>query len=257
MGIDDEHNYLMITSLLNEPTMRTFTATVEDVRAPARPDTPGSTGRPLAARHRVGRSPGHPADPEPNWRDPRQVFLTGATGFFGAHLLRELIDRTDARIHALVRAATRHTPTTRLAEAQRRYGIHRPLPEHRVRPILGDLTKPGLGMRQADWEREADGADVIHHCGAEVNFLYPYEKLRAANVYGTQEVLRLAARRAIRRAPRVHRVRGARHGRGGCPAGHRGHPAGQRRAARHGLLGKQVGRRGSGARRGRQPACRW
>jgi thioester reductase-like protein len=38
---------------------------------------------------------------------------------------------------------------------------------------------------------------VIHHCGAEVNFLYPYEKLRVANVYGTQEVLRLAARRAV------------------------------------------------------------
>lgn len=38
---------------------------------------------------------------------------------------------------------------------------------------------------------------MIHHCGAEVNFLYPYEKLRSANVYGTQEVLRLAAGRAV------------------------------------------------------------
>jgi thioester reductase-like protein len=52
-------------------------------------------------------------------------------------------------------------------------------------------------MSSEDWEREAACADVIHHCGAEVNFLYPYEKLRAANVYGTQEVLRIAARRAI------------------------------------------------------------
>jgi FlaA1/EpsC-like NDP-sugar epimerase len=43
------------------------------------------------------------AGPESNWRDARQVFLTGATGFLGAHLLRELLDRTDARIHALVR----------------------------------------------------------------------------------------------------------------------------------------------------------
>lgn len=49
-------------------------------------------------------------------------------------------------------------------------------------------------MREADWERKAARADVIHHRGAEVNFLYPYEKLRAANVFGTQEVLRLAAR---------------------------------------------------------------
>lgn len=78
-------------------------------------------------------------------------------------------------------------------------------------------------MREADWEREAARADVIHHCGAEVNFLYPYEKLRAANVFGTQEVLRLAARRAIpvHHVSTMSVVYGTRCG--GHPAGHRGH----------------------------------
>lgn len=99
--------------------------------------------------------------------------------------------------YALVRGRDDAHAYGRLAEAQRRYGIHRPLPEHRVCPVLGDLTKPGLGMRVADWEREAARADVNHHCGAEVTFLYPYEKLRAADVSGTQEVLHLAVRRAI------------------------------------------------------------
>ncbi|HEX6355423.1 amino acid adenylation domain-containing protein [Actinophytocola sp.] len=196
LGIDDEHNYLLVTSLLNEPTMRAFTATVEDIRRAGtatrvgpvdrwRPDVEWDVPR---VTH---------AGPEPNWRDPRQVFLTGATGFLGAHLLRELLDRTDARIHALVRGRDVALAQRRLADAQRRYGIHRPLPEHRVRPVLGDLTKPRLGMGEAEWEQEAADADVIHHCGAEVNFLYPYEKLRTANVFGTQEVLRLAARRAV------------------------------------------------------------
>lgn len=196
LGIDDEHNYLLITNLLNEPTMRTFTATVEDVwRAGTASDgTPVDRWRPdiewdLPQVVHAG--------PEPNWRDPRQVFLTGATGFLGAHLLRALLDRTTARVHTLVRARDVTHAYSRLVEAQHRYGIHRPLPEHRVRPVLGDLTEQALGMRDEDWEREAVGADVIHHCGAEVNFLYPYEKLRAANVYGTREVLRLAARRAI------------------------------------------------------------
>src|SRR5262249_32978073 len=35
---------------------------------------------------------------------PRQVFLTGATGFFGAYLLHELEVQTEAVIHCLVRA---------------------------------------------------------------------------------------------------------------------------------------------------------
>lgn len=35
--------------------------------------------------------------------------------------------------------------------------------------------------------------DVIYHNGAFVNLIYPYTGLRAANVLGTQEVLRLAS----------------------------------------------------------------
>jgi thioester reductase-like protein len=196
LGIDDEHNYLLVTSLLNEPVMRAFTATVEDVRRAGTATRVGPVDRWRPDIEWDVPRVTH-TGPEPNWRNPEQVFLTGATGFLGAHLLRELLDQTDARIHVLVRGRDAALARRRLADAQRRYGIHRLLPEYRVRPVLGDLTKPGLGMGEADWEREAAGADVIHHCGAEVNFLYPYEKLRTANVFGTQEVLRLAARRAI------------------------------------------------------------
>lgn len=196
LGIDDEHNYELVTSLLNEPTVRAFVSTIEDIRRTGRAveETRADRWRPDV----VWDVPEVTHDgPEPNWRDPRQAFLTGATGFLGAHLLRALLDRTNAQIHVLVRARDIAHAYVRLAEAQRRYGIDRPLPDHRIRPILGDLTQPRLGMRDVDWDMEADRADVIHHCGAEVNFLYPYEKLRVANVYGTQEVLRLAARRAV------------------------------------------------------------
>ena len=36
-------------------------------------------------------------------------------------------------------------------------------------------------------------ADTVYHAGAQVNFIYPYQELRAANVGGTREVIRLAA----------------------------------------------------------------
>ncbi|BDI19722.1 hypothetical protein ANSO36C_55240 [Nostoc cf. commune SO-36] len=42
-------------------------------------------------------------------------------------------------------------------------------------------------------QRIAAQIDVIYHNGAFVNFTYPYSQLKAANVLGTQEVLRLAA----------------------------------------------------------------
>jgi len=38
----------------------------------------------------------------------------------------------------------------------------------------------------------ASELDLIYHSGAFVNLIYPYTALRATNVLGTQEVLRLA-----------------------------------------------------------------
>lgn len=49
----------------------------------------------------------------------RRVLLTGATGFLGAFLLRELLDRTDDDVWCLVRA---DTPSTRDTASRRRCG---------------------------------------------------------------------------------------------------------------------------------------
>jgi thioester reductase-like protein len=45
---------------------------------------------------------------------------------------------------------------------------------------------------------------MIFHCGAYVHSLFPYSRLRAANVGGTHEVLRLACRRVDRPATVIH-----------------------------------------------------
>ncbi|GAA4880471.1 amino acid adenylation domain-containing protein [Kitasatospora terrestris] len=198
LGISDQHNFELVTVLLGEPVLGAFTAAVERVAgAGAGPEpaaAPADRWRPDLAWE---PPPVTTASPRPGWRTPHHVLLTGATGFFGAYLLRELLDRTDADVHALVRADDIDHAHRRLAEAQRRYGIDRPLPAHRVQPVLGDLALPRLGLSELEWDFQADSADVIHHCGAEVNFLYPYEKLRAANVEGTREIVRLASRRSV------------------------------------------------------------
>ncbi|MFE0460725.1 amino acid adenylation domain-containing protein [Kitasatospora sp. NPDC058965] len=194
LELDDEANFELVTRLLDEPTRSAFTGAVERALAAGpgtartdrwRPDVPWPVPTPGTA------------EPRPNWRAPAQVLLTGATGYLGAWLLRELLARTDARVHTLVRARDLDHARERLAAAQARYGSAAELPADRVHPVLGDLARPRLGLSDQDWAELAATADVVHHCGAEVNFLYPYEKLRAANVHGTQEVLRLAAGRSV------------------------------------------------------------
>jgi len=61
-----------------------------------------------------------------------------------------------------------------------------------VVPVAGDLAEPNLGLSPGTFSELARTIDVIHHAGAIVNFIYPYEDLRAANVTGTRELIRLA-----------------------------------------------------------------
>lgn len=127
---------------------------------------------------------------------PARVLLTGATGFLGAHLLSELTARTDAEILCLVRAADRGEAQARIEAALRHYRLRRPSARPRIVPVLGDLTKPRFGLREAEFRRLC-GVDAIVHNGARVNHIEPYARLRAANVTGTRTVLRLALTRGV------------------------------------------------------------
>jgi thioester reductase-like protein len=119
------------------------------------------------------------------------VLLTGPTGFLGAHLLNDLLAATGARVWCLVRARDAGHARQRIAEAAVRYELPVPAAD-RVVPLPGDLARPGLGLSPGQFRALARGTDVIYHAGTVVNFIYPYSELRAANVTGTREVIRLA-----------------------------------------------------------------
>jgi len=135
--------------------------------------------------------------------EPAAILLTGATGFIGAFLLYDLLRQTQADIYCLVRAANleegRHRIQTNLAS----YSLWEEHLGSRVIPVVGDLTKPLLGLSEQQFQTLAGQIDLIWHCGALVKWTYPYRSLKAANVLGTEEVLRLACQ--IRTKP-VHFV---------------------------------------------------
>jgi thioester reductase-like protein len=121
------------------------------------------------------------------------VLLTGSTGFLGIHLLRELLMSSAARVHCLVRARDTADARRRIMQAAQRYGVV-DLDAANVVPLPADLGAPDLGLAPGTFDELARTIDVIHHVGALVNFTYPYEELRAANVTGTAELIRLAGR---------------------------------------------------------------
>ncbi|MEA5572937.1 thioester reductase domain-containing protein [Calothrix sp. UHCC 0171] len=124
---------------------------------------------------------------------PDNVFLTGATGFLGAFIIYELLKQTNADVYCLVRAANLHAGKNKVKNNLEKYGIWEDSFESRIIPILGDLSQPLLGISQEAFEMLAANMDAVYHSAATLNYVYPYSALKAANVLGTQEVLRLAS----------------------------------------------------------------
>jgi thioester reductase-like protein len=61
-----------------------------------------------------------------------------------------------------------------------------------VHVVEGDVTLPRLGIASGVYESLARSIDAIVHGAAHVNFIYPYEALRATNVLGVHEIIRFA-----------------------------------------------------------------
>lgn len=120
------------------------------------------------------------------------VLLTGATGYLGAYLLSQLLVQTQSRVVCLARAADDADALRRIREVLVQYGQWRKEFAARITPLAGDLELPFWGWDEKKFASISSMVQSIYHCGAQVHFTYPYAQLKAANVTGTREVLRMA-----------------------------------------------------------------
>jgi thioester reductase-like protein len=127
-------------------------------------------------------------------KDARTVVLTGATGFLGRWIAHALLTGSQAAVICLVRGRASEAEA-RLHHALATTGIDPDRYASRLDIVSADLAKPRLGMTAVAIEALADRADAVCHAGATVNWVQSYRSLRAANVGGTLELLRLAAGR--------------------------------------------------------------
>ncbi len=122
------------------------------------------------------------------------IFLTGATGYIGAHVAANLIDGHGASLNLLVRARDKQEAQVRLWHAMQ---LHLDFPrfyeylQTRMRVFVGDLTSPGFGLSRDEYDRLVHTTDSVIHCAASLNRKSEKTCLNV-NLRGTLEVLTLA-----------------------------------------------------------------
>ncbi|MGK5530468.1 SDR family oxidoreductase [Streptomyces sp. URMC 129] len=131
--------------------------------------------------------------------------ITGATGFLGLHLVRELLRHED---HLLLLARPHQVPAP---ERVARFLRATCMPEAQVRAarrrlsaVDSDVRRPRLGLSAGEFRRLADRVDTLWHCAGNVSFSAQDSDVPRTNTDGTRHVLDLLT--AGERAPVLYHV---------------------------------------------------
>ena len=142
-----------------------------------------------------GRRPEAPAPPSAL----AEVLVTGATGFVGRFLVRDLLCQDPDRIvHCIVRAESAADGHRRLAEKMEEAGVWDDAYRARLRVHAGDLSKARFGLDESAFALLCRRVDAVYHFAADVGLAAPYPALRRINVLSLANVLELSLRSRLK-----------------------------------------------------------
>ncbi|OJE52027.1 peptide synthetase [Bacillus luti] len=119
-----------------------------------------------------------------------KIFLTGATGYLGSHILYELLKDTTAHIYCLVRPTQNiqqrivNTLTSYFNDISKDW-------LQRITAVPGDLGEEYLGMSEEEFLLIRSKIDTVIHCGADVRHFGDVAQFINVNVHGTSRMLAL------------------------------------------------------------------
>ena len=128
---------------------------------------------------------------------PKNIFLTGVTGFFGSHLLSSLLKHTrelKSNFYCLVRGKSEEDCMKRIkASLSFCWEDHvKASDDKRVFALMGDCSEHLFGLEEKRWNELCETIDVVYHVAARVHSLLSFDQLKNANVDGTIEALKFS-----------------------------------------------------------------
>lgn len=132
---------------------------------------------------------------DPKVLDPsneQQILVTGATGFLGSSVLEAVLNAfPKAHVTALLRGTPEGGLDRIRAVAERRQ-LATLAHLDRLSVVIGDVSKPQLGLSEGDWRRFSVETDLIVHASGKADHLIGYQGVAEVNANSTKEVLSLA-----------------------------------------------------------------
>jgi len=123
----------------------------------------------------------------------KDILITGATGYLGAHILEQLVDVPESRIYCLVRGKDDKDCCRRLRRVLVFYfGIETcAYIFGRISVIRGDIEQKDLGIDN-DIAKKINSLDTVIHCAALTDHVGWAASFERANVTGTHHVVEFA-----------------------------------------------------------------
>ena len=117
----------------------------------------------------------------PNEGEVKYVLLTGATGFLGSHILKELLDK---KIHVICLVRNEEKLRNIL-----RYYFPQGHESFKYKVKIGDIQLPDFGLPKEEYDLLVKKVDMVIHTAANVSHAGNYSEFEKTNVIGTQNVI--------------------------------------------------------------------
>ena len=122
---------------------------------------------------------------------PKNVLLTGATGYLGVHILEEFIKNEESKVYCIVRKEPGLSINRKLTQKLNYYfgDKYNDLINKRIIAVNGDISQPNFGLQGENLIKLTNDIDAVINSAANVAHFGVYEKFYNANVKSVKYIV--------------------------------------------------------------------